>query len=431
METTLEKDINKDAMIQEMIIRHKQGFAYGEVTPWLKEIAAEYNITFANARFTYYNDVRDKEEDRLAPEHKKATKGKSTKKRKAVVKGKDKSEVVLAQAKTKSQKEETTVPQVEETQIEIKKEVQTLPQKETTTPKREEAKKSGGTMDEKIETFIHSTPSMLQPLKTSASRPSKPPYKFGDEVEAEVLNIVGFGAFLEITDGYGYRGLLHVSEIRDMFIDNIANYIKVGEIIKVKIKLAQDESKIQFSTRSYKVIQKVKTVEEAESTLAYVSAPPKNNILGEKLAQVKDKLHLSASSQQAKPVTQTKPVMQTEIEGKTGESSMKQTQQITSFSGTSKPTLVKVETNNQTNTEKMELAIPNLEEDKELQEMIAYLNNKLGALSPKAIAMLAEIKKEVSVFRLTPALLDLYQEFEVDLGVVFMNTLRKKVGECL
>lgn len=58
-------------------------------------------------------------------------------------------------------------------------------------------------------------------------------YKTGMIVEGKVTGIQPYGAFVSLdphTDG-----LIHISEISDGFVRDISQYVKIGEIVKVKI----------------------------------------------------------------------------------------------------------------------------------------------------------------------------------------------------
>lgn len=62
-----------------------------------------------------------------------------------------------------------------------------------------------------------------------------------DIVLGIVTNIKKYGAFLSFENGY--IGLLHISEISDSFINDITNYIHVGDKIEVSIKSIDAETK--------------------------------------------------------------------------------------------------------------------------------------------------------------------------------------------
>lgn len=58
-------------------------------------------------------------------------------------------------------------------------------------------------------------------------------YSPGDVVEGKVVSLKSYGAFVALESDV--IGLLHISEVADGFIEDINNYINIGESIIVKI----------------------------------------------------------------------------------------------------------------------------------------------------------------------------------------------------
>ena len=69
----------------------------------------------------------------------------------------------------------------------------------------------------------------------------------GEVFEGRVVEIVDFGAFVEILPGK--EGLLHVSEIANEYVKNVNDYLKVGDSVKVKV-LEVREGKISLSKKA-------------------------------------------------------------------------------------------------------------------------------------------------------------------------------------
>ncbi|MBO8413939.1 MAG: S1 RNA-binding domain-containing protein [Firmicutes bacterium] len=67
----------------------------------------------------------------------------------------------------------------------------------------------------------------------------KQKYKIGDKVEAKITSIAPFGAFADILSGGS--GLIHISEIDNKFIKNIADYLPVGSIHTLMITNVLDK----------------------------------------------------------------------------------------------------------------------------------------------------------------------------------------------
>lgn len=55
----------------------------------------------------------------------------------------------------------------------------------------------------------------------------------GSIVEGKVTGITNFGAFVEL--GNGQTGLVHISEVADAYVQDIKDYLKEQEVVKVKI----------------------------------------------------------------------------------------------------------------------------------------------------------------------------------------------------
>ena len=69
----------------------------------------------------------------------------------------------------------------------------------------------------------------------------------GDIVEGKVTGITNFGVFLEI--GEGKTGMVHISEVAQTYVNQISDYVKVGDVVKAKILTVSDEGKISLSMK--------------------------------------------------------------------------------------------------------------------------------------------------------------------------------------
>lgn len=68
----------------------------------------------------------------------------------------------------------------------------------------------------------------------------------GQIVEGKVAGITNFGAFIELPNGQ--TGLVHISEVADKYVKDVRDYLKEGDLVKVKV-LALDKGKIGLSIR--------------------------------------------------------------------------------------------------------------------------------------------------------------------------------------
>ncbi|MGH7178373.1 MAG: polyribonucleotide nucleotidyltransferase, partial [Tepidisphaeraceae bacterium] len=72
--------------------------------------------------------------------------------------------------------------------------------------------------------------------------------KVGKIYTGRVVSIKEFGAFVEIapeTDG-----LCHVSELSDRYVDQVTDYVNVGDEVKVKVILIDDQGRIKLSRKA-------------------------------------------------------------------------------------------------------------------------------------------------------------------------------------
>lgn len=68
--------------------------------------------------------------------------------------------------------------------------------------------------------------------------------------QAKVRKIMNFGAFCEILPGTD--GLLHISEIRDGYVKKVEDFLKLGDIVTVKVVSIDSEGKINLSAKRAK-----------------------------------------------------------------------------------------------------------------------------------------------------------------------------------
>lgn len=71
--------------------------------------------------------------------------------------------------------------------------------------------------------------------------------EIGKIYQAKVVKITNFGAFCEI--GPNKSGLLHISEISSDYVKNVSDYLKEGDIIKVKVKGIDEQGKVTLSKK--------------------------------------------------------------------------------------------------------------------------------------------------------------------------------------
>lgn len=57
--------------------------------------------------------------------------------------------------------------------------------------------------------------------------------KIGDKIQGKITGIQPYGAFVELETGA--TGLIHISEIRTGFIDDIHDFLKIGQAVLVQV----------------------------------------------------------------------------------------------------------------------------------------------------------------------------------------------------
>ena len=65
-------------------------------------------------------------------------------------------------------------------------------------------------------------------------------------LEGKVSGITKFGAFVDLPDSK--TGMVHISEVAPTFINEISDYVKIGQTVKVKV-LALNDGKISLSMK--------------------------------------------------------------------------------------------------------------------------------------------------------------------------------------
>ena len=92
-------------------------------------------------------------------------------------------------------------------------------------------------------------------------------------LEGKVSGITKFGAFVDLPDSK--TGMVHISEVAPTFINEIADYVKLGQTVKVKV-LALNNGKISLSMKQAlpKEQQQKKSQKPNKSRQPYKPAPP-------------------------------------------------------------------------------------------------------------------------------------------------------------
>lgn len=69
----------------------------------------------------------------------------------------------------------------------------------------------------------------------------------GSKLEGKVTGITHFGAFVELPEGV--TGLVHISEIADNYVKDVNEFLKVNDMVKVKVINVEKDGKIGLSIK--------------------------------------------------------------------------------------------------------------------------------------------------------------------------------------
>ena len=69
----------------------------------------------------------------------------------------------------------------------------------------------------------------------------------GEVLEGKVTGITKFGAFVQMSGGVS--GLVHISEIANAYVSDVNDYLKLGDVVKVKVININEAGKINLSIK--------------------------------------------------------------------------------------------------------------------------------------------------------------------------------------
>ena len=69
----------------------------------------------------------------------------------------------------------------------------------------------------------------------------------GQIVEGKVTGITNFGVFVDL--GEGKSGLVHISEIAQTYVSDVKEFVKVGDVVKMKVLNVSEDGKISLSIK--------------------------------------------------------------------------------------------------------------------------------------------------------------------------------------
>lgn len=75
-----------------------------------------------------------------------------------------------------------------------------------------------------------------------------------------VVRLLAYGAMVRLEDGS--TGLVHISEIDEKFVTDVADYLAIGTRVIVKVIAIKDDGKMEFSIKRAKGAEPSEEVEE-------------------------------------------------------------------------------------------------------------------------------------------------------------------------
>ncbi len=93
----------------------------------------------------------------------------------------------------------------------------------------------------------------------------------GQIVEGKITGITKFGVFVDL--GEGKSGLVHISEVARSYVNDINEFVKINDVVKMKVLTISEDGKISLSIR--KALEKENNEERRERRERKVSPPPK------------------------------------------------------------------------------------------------------------------------------------------------------------
>lgn len=96
----------------------------------------------------------------------------------------------------------------------------------------------------------------------------------GQIVEGKITGITNFGVFIDI--GEGKSGLVHISEVAKTYVEDIKQFVKVGDTVKAKVLTISEDGKVSLSMkRAMEDTEPKAQPERKERRERKVAPPPK------------------------------------------------------------------------------------------------------------------------------------------------------------
>ena len=84
----------------------------------------------------------------------------------------------------------------------------------------------------------------------------------GDIVEGKITGVTNFGVFVDL--GEGKTGMVHISEIAQVYVSEIKDFVKENDVVKMKVLNIGDDGKISLSIKKAQEPKKAERPERRE-----------------------------------------------------------------------------------------------------------------------------------------------------------------------
>lgn len=327
------------------------------------------------------------------------------------------------------------------------------------------------------------TPEPVQPTVTKTYE--EPIYRYGQLVRAEVKAVKDFGILVQTLDEHRVQGLVHISHIKDAFVHDVYEEAEEGDIIEAKVKKYDKfENRLNLSTKelpkfrvgkvntgdNFTTLAEKEAYQEqkydnnatytttttdnySEEEIVADYAPtekPVNNPMAEKLLSLKDKLKLTPAEAPNVEPKQEEPIhtpIQQTISNSSNEEEViedKASNEKTSYSyviGENKKVNKEIKTLNrgdenmittdQVRVDPNPLSQLEIERNREINNILDRLKDKVGAISPQAREKLLQLLSEKGLVEFTIAMMQVIPDFKPDLGLILLNQIEEKVNDGL
>lgn len=94
----------------------------------------------------------------------------------------------------------------------------------------------------------------------------------GEIVEGKITGVKDYGVFVDL--GEGKSGMVHISEIAQSYVSEIRDFVKEGDVVKLKVLNIADDGKISLSIKRAAETKEETTPPVRREKKVYTPKPP-------------------------------------------------------------------------------------------------------------------------------------------------------------